>query len=79
MTDKKDRPRRYCAGSRRSQHVLSPTANYFRRLLASDVEIALKGLTTMGSVTKSKRGFASMDPDKQRDIARMGGLALASS
>jgi general stress protein YciG len=25
---------------------------------------------------KSKRGFASMDPEKQREIARMGGMSV---
>lgn len=28
--------------------------------------------------TKSKRGFASMDPERQREIARMGGAAVPS-
>lgn len=28
-------------------------------------------------VTKSKRGFASMDPAKQREIASLGGRAVA--
>jgi general stress protein YciG len=27
--------------------------------------------------TKSKRGFASMDPEKQREIARKGGLSVS--
>ena len=29
----------------------------------------------MNETVKSKRGFASMDPDKQRAIARKGGQA----
>ncbi|MFN3889897.1 MAG: general stress protein [Beijerinckiaceae bacterium] len=28
--------------------------------------------------TKSARGFASMDPERQREIARMGGRAVPS-
>ncbi len=28
--------------------------------------------------TKAKRGFASMDPEKQREIARKGGKAVAA-
>lgn len=27
---------------------------------------------------KSKRGFASMDPERQREIARMGGASVPS-
>lgn len=28
-------------------------------------------------MTKSKRGFASMDPERQREIARKGGSSIA--
>ncbi len=31
------------------------------------------------TITKSKRGFASMSPEKQREIASMGGTASQSS
>ena len=30
----------------------------------------------MENSTKRKRGFASMDPEKQREIARMGGKSV---
>ena len=35
-----------------------------------------EGQTTRGSGV-SKRGFASMDPERQREIARKGGATLA--
>jgi general stress protein YciG len=31
------------------------------------------------SKPKSKRGFASMDPDRQREIARKGGASVAAA
>ena len=33
----------------------------------------------MAQVSKSNRGFASMDPDKRREIARKGGKASGNS
>lgn len=33
----------------------------------------------MAEKPKSKRGFASMDPVKQREIARMGGAAVPAT
>lgn len=29
-------------------------------------------------ITKSRRGFAAMDPEKQREIARKGGASLTA-
>jgi general stress protein YciG len=34
------------------------------------------GINDMGESIKSKRGFASMDPEKRREIASMGGKSV---
>jgi general stress protein YciG len=55
---------------------------YFPHLLLHAKSVAIrdiflkKDFATMNNPVKSKRGFASMDPEKQRAIARKGGQSV---